>query len=269
MRHAHARLERVSRIWNARQGQHINGLRTRLIKRGRARVSGCAASQDIVDQKHVLVGHIAHTCDVEGFRDVASPFLTIQATLAGRRFHARECIRHHGLSRQLTDGARKQRRLVIGPHQKPPAMKRHRHDHIGARDLIAPRAHHPFREMRRHIRPVAVFELEDQRPTDLVIDERGPGPMIAGSFRNTGAAYQVLGHRLIQRQPANPTLRRCDERETPEAAAAQVSWGVDDGAARQALRRQYGIQQEAPRRETRIGPSPQRAHRLPRFLFRA
>lgn len=268
MRHAHARLERVSRVWHARQGQHINRLGAGLIKRGRARVGGRAAGQDIVDQKHVLVGDLARASDLEGFRDIAPPLLAVQAALAGRGFHARQRIRHHGFARRLTYGAREQRRLVIGPYQKPPPMERHRHDHISARDLVAPRAHHPFREMRRHIRPVAVFEFEDQRPANLVIDERGPGPTIAGPLGDTGAADQVLGHRLIQRQAADSTMRRRDERETSETAAAQVARGIDDGAARQTLRRQYGIQQEAPCRETRIGPSPQRAHRLPRFLFR-
>lgn len=122
-------------------------------------------------------------------------------------------------------------------------MQRHGDDNVCAFNHLVARPLQPYREVHCHVGAVAVLELQHQGSAMIVIDESGAGLSVDRPLRHAGAAKKIVGHCLIEGQTANAAMGRSDERETAKTCTAQVAWRVDDGRARQTLRRENRIQE--------------------------
>ncbi len=145
-------------------------------------------------------------------------------------------------------------------------MQRHGHQDVGGRDDLAAGTLQPSCEMYGHVGAVTMFQFEHQRPAMFIIDKSRVRLSINRALHDTGAADQIVGNGLIQRQTADPTVRRRDEGETPEAGPAQMARCIDHRITSQALRRQNGIEQEPSGGTTRLGKVGQKPHSHPGFL---
>jgi len=182
----------------------------------------------------------------EGAAHVARPRQWPKTTLRRGAAAAHQPVRRDRRPAGGMDRVRQYRRLVVTAREQPGPMQWHRHQKVGAVEHLAAGASHPAAERLRQMGAVAVFQRQHQAAAVLVIAQNGARPLPAGSLASAVCAHCAVAHRMRKRQAAYRAPRRREKADRRPAAAAQRIRLVHRGAAGEAARRQYPVDDGAP-----------------------
>lgn len=173
---------------------------------------------------------------------VAVAGMPAEAALAGRLTDAAQRAQPYGHAGLSSKRLRQQSCLVEASPGEPPAMQRDRQADIRRGHQLASGARHQPGKARRSMSVIAVFECEDQVAGDAAIAHAGAGPVKRRSVYRTSTAKGAGSHVRLERQTAGITLRGPDKIDAAPTLSAQPAGRLDDGTARQTLRRQDCIE---------------------------
>ena len=181
--------------------------------------------------------------------------------------------------RELAERAGELGGLVVAAREQPDAVERHRHQHgVGPPELVAGLRHQPRAEAGE-FGPVAVFELAHEGAGDVVVNDRGAGPLEGRRIGDGFGRPRVGSERRLERQAQHRAEWRGDGAERAEAGAAECIGGRDGGVTGEADRRIELVEQRCaqpaqgphdarfdnrrPRLHKAILPSPGRSSQCP------
>lgn len=225
----------------------------------------CPGRDHVIDQQNPLACETPPPRQTDGKSagDVATALVGRETDLASGIADPLQYERFKGHARRPGYIAAQHSGLIERAPHEPPAMQRHRHDHVRIGQQVCPRLDQPPREQMPRFMVVAIFEAVDQPAHDLAIGTDSPRPVIGrwiGQCRcRDDPATRIERHR----QAKHIAQRRTNELELAPAPATKRMVPVKQSTTGEAHGRHHQITDQADTSAQHLHSAPEPPAKTP------